>query len=92
MHRLQDYWAHYNKGYRWEPKKAGIRGALAGLGGIVIGESKSPSLGHGWDSIIGKDPDEDNAEWAKAEKATCYVPHYLTAAVPDYLVADDAKE
>jgi hypothetical protein len=19
MHRLQDFWAHYNKGYRWDP-------------------------------------------------------------------------
>jgi len=46
MHRLQDFWSHYNKGYRWDPPL---------------------HLGHLW---AGTKPDEDNAAWAEAEKAT----------------------
>ncbi len=46
MHRLQDFWSHYNKGFRWNPPW---------------------QLGH---AMAGTKPDEDNAAWAEAEKAT----------------------
>ena len=47
MHRYQDYWSHWNKGYRWNPGRN--------------------LYGHLWD---GTNPDKDNSEWEKANRAT----------------------
>jgi RHS repeat-associated protein len=53
MHRGQDYFSHYKKGYRWNPGNRGPDKA-----------SRCNGYGHACD---GTNPDEDEAAWKEAE-------------------------
>ena len=66
MHRLQDNWAHYRNGFRYDPVR--VAGAvLTGDPVVIIGES-SWNLGH---LFAGPWPDQNNDAWQQANNATC---------------------
>lgn len=68
MHRLQDYYSHYEKGYRWW----GYYDKHLGPDSVPPTMMPPPSglmlLGH---VGAGHEPDRDNAAWDRANKLTC---------------------
>ena len=55
MHKGQDFYSHYDKGYRWDPWNT---------------SDKDFGLGHGPDSVFGETPDGDEDAWGRAAEWT----------------------
>jgi len=80
MHRLQDFYSHYNKGYRWGADRINVDGPVVNPEGIC-------HLGHVFAGTI---PDHDNAAWEEANKETIKrVDDYISKCGPPSTICDD---
>lgn len=70
MHRLQDYYSHYKKGYRWDPIHEQVTIPGAGWGHIseTGPDEWLPPDQRGPD--YNGSPDNDDKAWAEANKET----------------------